>query len=186
MRFFHSRRFAPRRPVRGPLPATIRDGSSCGSSTIARGRATRLEGSERGIVRSSQGCFPAGFSLRFVGTGRRLEGETVRRNAREGTARQPMRMRRFEAVLYAGVITALATPDLVHAHAGTWLDMYTRSFQNCKSCHDQNQPPENHGGLAPDNSGTGGIFAALLTLLFFIALFLGLLALMPAGSLSPG
>lgn len=32
----------------------------------------------------------------------------------------------------------------------------------------------------------GGIIAALLTLLFFVALFLGLLALMPAGSLSPG
>ncbi|HYN19379.1 MAG TPA: hypothetical protein VE078_00345 [Thermoanaerobaculia bacterium] len=31
-----------------------------------------------------------------------------------------------------------------------------------------------------------GIVAALLTLLFFVALFLGLLALMPAGSLSPG
>jgi hypothetical protein len=31
-----------------------------------------------------------------------------------------------------------------------------------------------------------GIVAALLTLLFFAALFLGLLALMPAGSLSPG
>jgi hypothetical protein len=31
-----------------------------------------------------------------------------------------------------------------------------------------------------------GILAALLTLVFFAALFLGLLALMPAGTLSPG
>lgn len=59
----------------------------------------------------------------------------------------------LHAALLATALLSAAAP--VAAHDGTFLDVYTKSFQNCAGCHVSEGDPGQAGGLAPEHSEDG-------------------------------